>query len=353
VKVPMVAKRNSLVYAVACLACTSCLVIAPACGNPNAAANGGQEPKIRTTVSLVLVDALVKDKKSGAAIDDLTQEDFLLRDDGKPIELARFNRGKDHTLRPVQVWFVLLCNEELHFPMGVQRRTEIKGTEHWGVNFLAGKMGELLPALAHLKEEETIGVAHWCDNGESEIDLAPSRDRTAVLETMEQIARRKTIIEQNRSPGGPSQEVTGLISNVARTGFPEPLPAIIFIGGRQTEGVGGRSGDVWSGVMEESSVDFGVEGGGASGSAESLEYRVGESDYVNRLGVYLDSLHRRYEFAFVPRKHGKELHHVSVALTKAAKEKYPNAVLRYREVYGDEDRTEPEVARVIDWKNRR
>jgi hypothetical protein len=69
---------------------------------------------------------------------NLTQEDFLLRDDGKPIELTRFNRGKDQTLRPVQLWLVLLCNEELHFPMGVQRRTEIEGTGFGMISKTAG-----------------------------------------------------------------------------------------------------------------------------------------------------------------------------------------------------------------------
>jgi hypothetical protein len=128
---------------------TLSIPIVAASANANHTPNGGQEPKIRTTVSLVLVDALVADKKTGTPIEDLAQGDFLLRDNGKPVELTRFNRGKDHTLRPVRVWFVLLCNEELHLPMGVRRGTEMIGTQNWGASFLAGKTPELLPALAH------------------------------------------------------------------------------------------------------------------------------------------------------------------------------------------------------------
>jgi hypothetical protein len=345
-----VAKQPALAYAAAGLLNAISLIIVFASANANPTPNGGQEPKIRTTVSLVLVDAVVADKKTGTPIDDLAQGDLLLRDNGKPVELTRFNRGKDHTLRPVQVWFVLLCNEELHFPMGVRRGTEIIGTQNWGASFLAGKTAELIPAFAHLNDEEAIGVAHWCDNGESEIDLPPTRDRAAVLQSIEQIAGKKPV-QQNHGPAGPSYELTRRINDVARTGFPEPLPAIIFIGGRQGEGAGGSSADLWFGFMQESSMDLGLADGSLSGGADSSAYRLRKNDYVNRLGIYFDSLHRRYELGFVPLKQGNKLHHLGLALTKAVKEQYPNAVLRYRELYDDEDGTEPGNSRATDWKN--
>jgi hypothetical protein len=72
---------------------------------------------------------------------------------------------------------------------------------------------------------------------------------------------------------------------------------------------------------------------------------------VDRLGIYFDSLHRRYELGFVPLKQGHELHHLGLALTKTVKEQYPNAVLRYRELYGDEDGAKPGNSRATDWKN--
>jgi hypothetical protein len=347
---PRVAKHDALVCAAAGLLNAISLLVVLASANANQTPNADQEAKIRTTVSLVLVDAVVADKKTGIPIDHLALGDFLLRDNGKPVKLTRFNRGKDHTLRPVQVWFVLLCNEELHFRMGVRRGTEIIGTQNWGASFLAGKTAELLPALAHLNDDEAIGVAHWCDNGESEIDLAPTLDRASVLQSIEQIARKKPV-QQNHGAAGPSGELTRRINDVARTGFPEPLPAIIFIGGRQGEDAGGTSADLWFGFMQESLMDLDLAGGSLSGGADSSDYRLRKSDYVNRLGIYFDSLHRRYELGFAPLKQGNELHHLGLALTKTVKEQYPNAVLRYRELYDDEDGTKPGNSRAADWKN--
>src|SRR5882672_7438980 len=94
---PRVAKRGVLVCAAAGLLNAISLLVVLASANANHTPNAGQEPKIRTTVSLVLVDAVVADKKTGIPIDDLAQGDFLLRDNGKPVELTQFNRGKDHT----------------------------------------------------------------------------------------------------------------------------------------------------------------------------------------------------------------------------------------------------------------
>jgi hypothetical protein len=32
------------------------------------------------------------------------------------------------------------------------------------------------PALDHLATHDRIGVAHWCDNGDSELDLLPTQE---------------------------------------------------------------------------------------------------------------------------------------------------------------------------------
>jgi len=314
--------------------------------------SGAQARSIKSTTSLVLVDAMAEDKKSGAPVDDLRQADFQLRDNGKPVSISSFNRGKDQKLRPIQLWFALLCNEELHTQMGGRRRGQVESTEQWGVSFLAGKTRELRPALEHLKPGDTLGVAHWCDDGQSEIDVPPSADHEPALASMDQIAQRKTVVIQQDTGRDVQTEVTALINNMARTSFPEPFLAIIFLGGRQTGKSAGKAGDVWSGFMEESSMDFGM-GGGGSNARESMGYAVQGSDYVKRLGIYLDNLHQRYEIGFEPGKQGKKPHHVSVTLAKDAREKYPDAMLRYREVYSgaEQGASSDSAKQAMDWKD--
>jgi hypothetical protein len=109
------------------------------------------------------------------------------------------------------------------------------------------------------------------------------------------------------------------------------------VGGKQVNNDDGRLKDAWSGSLQESSMDFGSQGGGVLSGSEKTDYGVQQSNYVNRLGIYFDSLHRRYEFGFVPAKQDNKLHRISLVLTTSARQKYPNAVLRYREVYSNDD----------------
>src|SRR5215472_8436245 len=104
---------------------------------------------------------------------------------------------KDQKLRPVQLWFVLLCNEARHYLRNEQVGAEMLNTkvkETLGSSFIKGKTDELRPALGHLKADETVGVAHWCDDGEAEIDAMPSADRDASLRAIDVIAGGHEIV---------------------------------------------------------------------------------------------------------------------------------------------------------------
>jgi hypothetical protein len=37
------------------------------------------------------------------------------------------------------------------------------------------------PALNHLETNDRVGVAHWCDNGDSDLDLLPTQDRDKAI----------------------------------------------------------------------------------------------------------------------------------------------------------------------------
>ena len=60
--------------------------------------------KIRTRV--VFLDALVKDKRTGVAISELTPENFELFDDGKPRTISYFNR-EGQARKPLALILVL------------------------------------------------------------------------------------------------------------------------------------------------------------------------------------------------------------------------------------------------------
>jgi hypothetical protein len=303
------------------------------------AAVAPQTPPIRTTTSLVMIDVLVEDKKTGEPVKDLEKDDFVVRDNGKAVAITTFNSGKDQNLRPIQLWFVLVCNEEVHYQVGGRRRTQIEATEKRGAGFMAGKASELLgPGLQHLEANETVGVAHWCDNGESEIDMTPTVDRAAPLKAIDELAARKGVVIEQMNNESSQEHVMRLIDDVARSAFPIPVTAIVFVGGKES-GRLGNPGDSSSGSMEFSSMEFGLGNGGDSGGAgDSSNYKVQNNQYGNRLGTIIDILRNRYEVGFLPGKPGKKLHRVEMVITKEAKERYASAlVIRYRDAYRDKE----------------
>lgn len=311
-----------------------------------------QPPVILSETSLVLVDVIAQNRKTGEPIKTLEQDDFLVRDNGKPVSVVSFNRGADQKLRPVLLWFVLVCNEEVHYEVRAGRRTRGESTDKWGSSFLAGKTDDLRAVLERLHPDDTVGVAHWCDNGESEIDLPPSNDYAGVLHAMDEIASRKTVVIQQLTDQDSRAQVMRLINNVSGTAFPAPFLSLVFVGGTQSLSGGGKPGEAWTGSLEISSMDLGLEG--ASGSTDSsgrAEYAVKSDDYASRLATFLDLLHNRYELGFLPGKQGRKPHEISMTLAKRAKENEPTALLRYREAYSDE--TQPETKetakRMADW----
>ena len=326
--VPVLAKRCGVIFVAALAGCLSCAAI-------TAAAGSGQTPTIRTTTSLVLVDALVQDRRTGVPIEELQRDDFVLRQDGRVVEISSFNRGKDLKLRPVQLWFVVMCNEVRQYPADSRRQTQSERTEQWGTSFLAGRTQDLRPALEHLYSDDTVGVAHWCDDRQSDIDLQPSAGREKALEAMERLARTQAVIIDPFRFAVARDEIAGAINRTAQTAFPVPFVALIYMGGREAERGAGKQNDIWSGSMEESSMDPGLPG--RSETTETTTFAIQSKDYPERLAAFLDLVHRRYEIGFSPGKDEKKLlHHIRLELTREAQNRYPEAVLRYREAYNDQ-----------------
>src|SRR5512140_3198584 len=50
-------------------------------------------------------------------------------------------------------------------------------------------------------ERDTVAVAHWCDDGMSSIDLAPSLNREAALAAIEDVLHRAPSVEPDCAPG--------------------------------------------------------------------------------------------------------------------------------------------------------
>src|SRR5437588_11044279 len=64
------------------------------------------EDVVRVNTSVVFIDTLVRDKKTGAPVTDLSLQSFQVLDDGKPRNLSYFSR-EGVTRRPLALMLVL------------------------------------------------------------------------------------------------------------------------------------------------------------------------------------------------------------------------------------------------------
>jgi len=290
-----------------------------------------QQTVIRTTSSLVLVDVMAHDKKSGEPIDGLTAKDFQVLDNGKPVSIAAFDSGSDFKLRPIQLWFVVMCNQ--------------LDWKEQGSGFFAGKASLLGPAFLNLRADDTIGVAHWCDNGESLIDLSPTRDREKPLSTIEQVVHSKPVHFTTRQGELALQHILQLVHDSVRATSPSPLPAIVFIHGDHTGMSNAEKDLVSDGLMEVSGMVYLMNDGYfewaprygvinyVSRRTGGEVFKVQHNQYAAPMAKIIRDLQHRYQLAFVPEAADKHVHSLEVRLTDSAREKYSAVLLRHRDSY--------------------
>src|SRR5881275_2248044 len=130
-----------------------------------------QELTIRVQSSLVLVDVISLNRKSGLPVRDFKKEDFRLFDNRHEVRIATLDAGARYDTRSITLWLVVICNES--------------GLPKFGASaeFL-GQEALFRPALNHLEPHDSVGVAHWCDNGGSQLDLLPTEDRDKAIQEL-------------------------------------------------------------------------------------------------------------------------------------------------------------------------
>ena len=134
-------------------------------------------PVIRVSSRLVAVNVLVKDKRTGARVDNLTAGQFRISDDGRPQTIAQFSVGGQ--ARPLAVALVVEA---------VPRTTG---------KTLPLLKSALAPAFQHLRPDDELMVVRMSPGAEIVQDL--SSDRNAAAEALEKIAARN---EPASSKGG-------------------------------------------------------------------------------------------------------------------------------------------------------
>ncbi len=300
---------------------------------------GVDKPTIRVQSSLVLVDVLSEDPQSGLPIRDLKKEDFRVFDNRHEVAVETFDSGAHLSTRPLVVWLTVICNEQ----------GKIGGSREF-----VGKESLFRPALGYLDKHDKVGVAHWCDNGEAQLDLQPTENPDTPLTVL-----ANTIKPISFGVGGNSnlvgeetyRKMVRLILQDAHRRNPQPLPVIVFLDGDRTSQRKYDLDQVVDDVLQTSGIVFGIRDDSAAsqptvptGAVGNISHYMAAQtggrylsasprDYATALEMILVQLHFRYQLGFVPSKIDGKRHELKVELTKEAREKYRSVQLNFRTEY--------------------
>ena len=300
-----------------------------------------QAPTIRVQSSLVLVDVIALDRNSGLPTRDFKKEDFRVFDNARDVPIRTFDAGAQYDTRAVALWLIVICNEGGLPRLGAS------------AEFL-GQESLFRPALNHLETHDRVGVAHWCDNGDSRLDLLPTEDRDNAIrqlaETLKPIPFEGGTSASDEAGEKAFRNVIRLIIRDAYHRNPKPLPVIVFLHGDHTGQPHGELNKLVDDFLETSGIVFGIRDSRSSNlrfiigeQAQIMHYMakhtggeyfsVPPSEYEKTLETILMRLHFRYELGIIPPAIDGKRHELRVELKKAAAAKHKGVRLRYRPEY--------------------
>lgn len=302
-------------------------------------ASESQTPTFRASSSLVLVDVMVLDPKSGLPMNKLERQDFRVLDNGHEVPITTFDTGTHYDTRPIALWLVVICGEEN------------KGKEGSG-SFL-GNEALFRPALDDLDKKDRIGVAHWCDNGDVKLDLPPTDNKDAAIAKLgEALAPIPFICPPGTRIGELAlQRMFRSIINDAHLKNPQPLPVVVMLHSDYTGQPSKEFNLLIDDFLETSGIVFGIKDSQVpemhdlsngeiarifhymSDQTGGQYYSVHPQQYAAALRDIILQLHFRYELGFKPPMLDGKRHKLKVELAATARENYKSMRLRYRPEY--------------------
>jgi hypothetical protein len=298
-------------------------------------------PTYKVDSSLTLVDVIAEQTsaKQRRIVPALTRNDFRVFDDGHEMPVSSFDRGSNYSARPIALWLIVQC--DLAFP------------KSWASMFLRGKAKYLRPALANLDKNDAIGVAHWCDDGTSVIDLPPGHDPDAALNKVEWVLKH---VESGDNPSGElaMQKMVEMVLNNTCQTIPLRLPVFLFLYGDHSGTVADQANRILNDMLQTSGIAFGLSDNGyhfdpktmfaggkifylahyySQGTGGQFYSKTDPKLFSADLDYILLQLHFRYTLGFRPQQLDGKRHRLKVELTEEAKKQFPSTQLRFRPEY--------------------
>jgi hypothetical protein len=295
------------------------------------------ELTLRVSSNLVLVDVIALKAENGLPDNTLKRDDFQIFDNGHRVSITTFDSGAQ--TRPLALWFIVQCN--------------MQGWETEGSGLFSGRIDLFKPALKYLDKQDAAAVAHWCDNGDSQLDLLPTSNVEQAATTLEQVLVPTPYPDHHGRTGELAlQKTLQLIVDATHSLVPEPVPVVIFLYGDYSGMPRSEADHFIDELLETSAIAYGLKDRRSprigslwlSGEQAAIanyiatqtggQYlRVTPETYVTGLEEILRQLHFRYELGFNPEALDGKRHKLQVKLADAVKSQHKGMRLRYRAAY--------------------
>jgi hypothetical protein len=197
-------------------------------------------------------------------------------------------------------------------------------------------------------------VAHWCGDGTQAIDFAPSHDANAAVGALDNLLKQKAIEGTNRQAEDAMERMVGMLLAETERTTPRRLPVIVFLYGDAGFAFEYEADAVLRDVLSTRGFIYGLNDAGyhfdsrAMFGGGQIYYEVhylsqatggnviGTPDprqFSKALDYILLQMHFRYTLGFRPILRDGKKHDLKVELTPGGRQKYADAVLRYRMQY--------------------
>jgi hypothetical protein len=298
---------------------------------------GTSEATFHVSSNLVLVDVMALAPADGRAVGAFTRDDFQIFDNGRRVSIKTFDQGS--AARPLALWLLVQCS--------------MQDWDTQGSGLFRGHIDLFGPALKDLEKQDRVAAAHWCDDGDAEVDLKPTTDLSALNTTLEQVlAPIHDPPSHDRSGELALQKTLQLILDATRESTPEAVPVVIFLYGDYSGMPKSEADHFINELLKTSAIVFGVRdrqspqvpsfwtGREQGAVAKYIADQTGGQSlietpetYAKGLKEILQQLHSRYELGFKPKSLDGKRHKLRVTFAGPAKSQNKNLRLRSRTAY--------------------
>jgi hypothetical protein len=294
--------------------------------------------------SSAIIPVIVTDKHTNAPVAGLTSRDLVIDSERSAIHVSSIVNSSAGSLRPLAVWFVYQCPQA-----GIAF-----SWVSYGSGFMKGKSSAFTPVLQKLGAQDTVGVAHWCDDGTLSVDLPPTLDRSAPSAALEEGLSAPMKANSDQPGQNALHDVFLRIRELCRQTSPGSLPVFIFLYGDHSGMYHQQVSELLDPSLGPMPIVYGINNGAVSIQPHPitsqytqlyvvhfLSEKTGGQVYSSFRGNYgedlekiLKTLQGRYELAFDAQPNQNKLQEIKVKFSDEARKTFKSADLRFPSVFG-------------------